>query len=107
MQYGEGIEAVDPNQRRENLRTTQHFYRIDRRDISFLRFILEAYDGMAVVTTLDAALGIVSVAVAPGCENLVVEIIAALEAEGEIYIEPLASGAAGGHRQEFKCTSFT
>ncbi|MDJ0989491.1 MAG: DUF4911 domain-containing protein [Desulfobacterales bacterium] len=98
---------MDPNRCREKLRTTQHLYRVDRRDISFLRFILEAYDGIAVVTTRDAVLGIVSVTVAPGCEALVAEVIASLAAEDEIYLEPLATGVAAGHGQEFQCTSFT
>ncbi len=107
MQEDKGIETMDPNRCREKLRTTQHLYRVDRRDISFLRFILEAYDGIAVVTTRDAVLGIVSVTVAPGCEALVAEVIASLAAEDEIYLEPLATGVAAGHGQEFQCTSFT
>ena len=74
--------------RKDQLRD-RHLYRIDLRDISYLRFILEAYDGMAVLTTRDAARGIVSVTIAPGCEALVDEVISALSRAGEIYIEPL------------------
>ena len=89
------------------LRTSQRFYRIDRGDISYLRFILEAYDGMAVVTTQDAARGIVSITMAPGAEDEVAAIIAGLAAEGEIYIEALAGEAAPYFDQEYQCTSFT
>jgi len=48
--------------------TTKKYYRIDRREISFLKFILEAYDGLAVLTTIDSKKGIVVINIAPGCE---------------------------------------
>ncbi len=41
-------------------------YRIDRREIHFLKFILEAYEGAASITTLDAINGVVAINVAPG-----------------------------------------
>ncbi len=50
-------------------KTIQKTYRIDRRQIFFLKFILEGYDGMAVVRTLDPKKGIVAVCMAPGCED--------------------------------------
>ena len=49
--------------------TTKKYYRIDRREISFLKFILEAYDGLAVLTTVDSEKGIVVINIAPGCES--------------------------------------
>ena len=48
--------------------TIKKYYRVDRREISFLKFILEAYDGLAVLTTVDSEKGIVVVCIAPGCE---------------------------------------
>ena len=98
---------MNPDRRHEPLRTSQHLYRVDRRDISFLRFILEAYDGMAVVTTRDAAQGIVGITIAPGCEPLVTGVVASLSAEGAIYIEPLAAEVPAEHGREFQCTSYT
>ncbi len=53
------------------LETKQIFYRIDRKRISYLRFILEAYDGIAVVSTVDAKEGLIKIAIAPGCESVV------------------------------------
>jgi hypothetical protein len=76
------------------LRTTRRHYRLDRRDISFLRFILEAYDGMAVLTTRDAALGVVRITMAPGSEALVENVITALAEAGEIHIEPFQADDA-------------
>ena len=51
------------------METTKRYYRVDRREIAFLRFIFEAYDGIAVVETLDARKGIVLLHVAPGCDE--------------------------------------
>jgi hypothetical protein len=37
--------------------------------IHLLRFLVEAYEGMAVVSTLDARSGLVALSIAPGCEE--------------------------------------
>ena len=51
------------------MRTIEQLYRVDRRRISLIKFIFEAYEGLSVVTTLDSAAGIISLRVAPGCEE--------------------------------------
>jgi len=51
------------------LKTTKKILRVDRREICFLKFILEAYDGIATLTTIDAHQGIVLLRIAPGCEG--------------------------------------
>ncbi len=53
-------------------------YLIDPYQIHYLRFIIEAYEGIGVVSTVDPALGLVSIAIAPGCES---DVCAILEAE--------------------------
>ena len=50
------------------METTKRYFRVDRRQIAYLRFIFEAYDGIAVVKTLDAQKGIIVLSVAPGCD---------------------------------------
>lgn len=45
------------------------YYRIDRKNISFLKFIIEAYDGIAIITTVDRFNGIIMFRIPPGCEN--------------------------------------
>ena len=42
---------------------------MDRKEIHYLRFIFEAYDGIATLTTVDPDLGIVCLRIPPGCEN--------------------------------------
>lgn len=73
------------------MQTTRQFYRVDRRKISIIRFIFEAYEGLAVVTTLDPAAGVISLAVAPGCETLAKSVMDDLAKK--IMIEPMASYA--------------
>ena len=76
--------------------TIKRYYRVDRREIAFIKFIFEAYDGIAVLETLDPKTGIVAFHIAPGCERDVDGILEDLKRE--IVIEPaqikneLASG---------------
>ena len=49
--------------------TIKRYYRVDRREIAFLRFIFEAYDGLAVLETLDPEAGLIVFHIAPGCEG--------------------------------------
>ncbi|MBW1867686.1 MAG: DUF4911 domain-containing protein [Deltaproteobacteria bacterium] len=51
------------------METIKKYFRVDRRDISFIKFIIEAYDGLAVMTTVDRGRGVVELNIAPGCEN--------------------------------------
>ncbi len=46
--------------------------------IHYLRWIVEAYDGAAVVTTVDAAMGIIELRIAPGCEDVIDNLIVSL-----------------------------
>jgi hypothetical protein len=66
----------------------QHWrFRIDRRRIAFLKFIVESYDNLALVTTLDAGLGLVQLQVPPGCEATVRELLDDLA--NQMLIQPL------------------
>lgn len=107
MDEGDKIPTEESDRRDRPLRTSRRFYRINRRDISFLRFILEAYDGAALLTTQDAPQGIVSITIAPGCETLVDGIIASLAAGDDIMIEPLASEERATRFQGHVCLSST
>lgn len=57
------------------------YFRVDRRDIAYFRFILEAYEGLANLTTLDAGQAIVVVRF-PECFTIDVnDLLAALGTE--------------------------
>ena len=51
------------------METLKKYYRVDRHKIGFLRFILEAYDGIAVFTTIDPFSGMIELQISPGCEE--------------------------------------
>ncbi len=78
--------------------TIKQHYRVDRREIAFIRFILEAYDGLAIVKTLDPKAGLIEFQIAPGCEQDVAMILQDLKRD--IMMEPaqlpiVNSGFAG------------
>ncbi|UCH19483.1 MAG: DUF4911 domain-containing protein [Deltaproteobacteria bacterium] len=68
------------------MRTITKYLRVDRRKIAFLKFIFEAYDGIAVVSTLDPVEGTVMLSIAPGCEADVDMLLQDLKKD--IMIEP-------------------
>jgi hypothetical protein len=49
------------------LDTIKKYLRVDRREICFLKFILEAYDGIASLTTINPDSGVVRLHIPPGC----------------------------------------
>jgi len=57
------------------LKTITAYYRVDRKEISYLKFIIEAYDGIAIVTTIDPVEGLIALHVAPGCERTVERVL--------------------------------
>jgi hypothetical protein len=67
--------------------TIKRYYRVDRREIAFIKFIFEAYDGIAVLETLDPAAGMVVFHIAPGCEPDADTLLQDLK--GGIMIEPI------------------
>lgn len=67
------------------MRTTPYYYKVDRREIAFLRFIFEAYEGIAVLSTVDQRNGIVVLNVPAGCEESVSGVVDDLS--GQIRIE--------------------
>ncbi len=48
---------------------TDLFFRVRQRDIAYIKFILEAYEGMNVMSTADNGKGIIKVSVMPGFEH--------------------------------------
>ncbi len=63
------------------MQTIRRVYRIAPHAIGFVKFIIEAYDNLAVMSTLDPRQGIVGLAIAPGCQDQVDGIMASLAAD--------------------------
>jgi hypothetical protein len=69
------------------MESVRKIFRIDPREIAFFRFILEGYDGLAVLTTLDAKFGKVELVIPPACEDEIDIILQGLSSE--ITIKPV------------------
>jgi len=61
--------------------------RVNRRDIAFLKFILEGYDGLAQLTTVDPLMGRLALMIVPGCEETVRRLLDDLKKEMMLEIE--------------------
>ncbi len=49
--------------------TVQWHFKINSRDIAYMKFVLESYEGLGVLRTIDPKNGIVEVMVPPGLER--------------------------------------
>ena len=78
---------------RNFLKTTVQYYRVDRRQIAFIKFIFEAYDGIAGMRTINPTKGIIKLHIAPGCEEQVGLILQDLKKE--ILVQRLATDPSG------------
>ncbi|MEJ2364852.1 MAG: DUF4911 domain-containing protein [Deltaproteobacteria bacterium] len=65
------------------------FYRIDPYEIHYLKFILEAYEGLATLTTLNSKTGLIQLAVPPGRQDSLESLLQALS--GELGLERLTA----------------
>jgi hypothetical protein len=61
--------------------TQSRFLRVRRGDIAYFKFIIESYEGMAVVRTKNAHEAVVELMVAPGWEKDVEEVLEGLRKE--------------------------
>lgn len=68
--------------------TVSRYFRLHRKDIAYFKFIIESYDGMAVVRTKDPHEAIVELMVAPGWERDLEKVLEGLGEE--IHIEPVS-----------------
>ncbi|MCG6879745.1 MAG: DUF4911 domain-containing protein [Deltaproteobacteria bacterium] len=62
---------------------------MDRREIHYFRFLLESYDGMALVSTIDPHRALIEVSIAPGCEKWILELMEVLKNDEGLSISNL------------------
>ena len=81
-------------------RSTLLIYQVDPYEIHYLKFILEAYEGLATVTTLDSQEGLVQLAVPPGSYDRLENLMEALGSELKLKrIGPAGEGEERSFRQ--------
>jgi hydroxymethylglutaryl-CoA reductase len=54
---------------RKILKTKQQHYRVNRREIAFIKFIFEGYDGIVMMRTVNPVKGIIALHIPAGCEK--------------------------------------
>jgi hypothetical protein len=67
--------------------TSKYLLTVDKREICYLQWIIDSYDGIASVRTIDPARGDIEISIAPGCQEEVFSLIRHLEGEGRIHIK--------------------
>ena len=80
------------------MNTRRRAFRVDRKEIHYIRSTLESYDGMALVRTLDPRAALLEVLIPPGCEGSVMELARSLEREEGVRMAPVERGDAEGAR---------
>jgi hypothetical protein len=82
------------------LETTRWVFRVNREDIHYLRTTIESYDGMAVVRTVDPGAALIELLIAPGCEDLISTLLAALRDKEAIRLDVVGSAQSSKRRTE-------
>jgi len=73
------------------LETIKQIYRVDRKEISYLRFIFEGYDGIATMKTIDPKKGVICLYIPPACNRTAEMILKHLKREIQLERLPLES----------------
>ena len=61
-------------------------FRVDRKEIHYIRTTVESYDGSAVVKTLDPRAAYIEIHIAPGCEKLVLGLLDSLKTDEGLVV---------------------
>ena len=79
--------------------SSSRFFRIERRDLAYLKFVIEAYDGLAVVSTVDRDGPLIRIQTTPSLVAELDRLLIALAQEiamTESAPPPLTGGANPG-----------
>ncbi len=57
------------------METITKLYNINKSDIGFIKYVFEAYDGLAVVSTIKSEKDTIAIYIAPGCEEEADELV--------------------------------
>jgi hypothetical protein len=61
------------------METTRFLFRIRRKEINFVQTIIESYDGIATVSTVDPQEAVIELMISPSCEAMILELIDSLK----------------------------
>jgi len=80
------------------LKTIGKLFSIEKKSVGFVKFIFEAYDGIAVVETINRHASIIKLHIAPGCETDVDDVLN--ELKKDILIEPVIAEIAKDNKNQ-------
>jgi len=66
--------------------TSRYQFSVDREEICYLQWIIEAYDGMASMRTINSKTGEIEISIAPGCREEIFSLTNHLEEEEIIHV---------------------
>jgi len=69
------------------METVRQSYNVDRNKIHYIRWIIESYDGMATVSTIDPQAAIIELKIAPGCECIIHDLLESMVIQEGIKLE--------------------
>jgi hypothetical protein len=78
------------------METIKKVFLVDRSEIVYLRMTFESYDGMAVVKTLDPRKALIEVLIAPGCLDVVEQLVQDLVKREGVKLIPQIQEVGGG-----------
>ena len=58
----------------------------ERSKIGYIRFTIESYDGMALVSTVDPHKAMIELKISPGCEGMILELLESFRRDEGIKI---------------------
>lgn len=61
-------------------------FRVQRKDIDYIRNTMESYDGIALVKTVDPDKALIEIHIAPKCGSLIDELVYSLKRREKIEI---------------------
>jgi hypothetical protein len=65
---------------------TNRYFKVKQRDIVYIKFILEAYEGMNIMSTVDNTAGIIRIVIMDGFENDMDALLAELGKDVEMEV---------------------
>ena len=78
------------------MNTIHKYFRVDPRDMAYVRFVVESYDGLAVLRTVDPREGIVEWMIPPDRMDEVDELIHSLQ--NEVALTPVSHASSSVRR---------
>jgi hypothetical protein len=71
------------------MKSLNKFFRVEPKDISYLRWIIESYDGIAFLKTINPNQAVIALEISPGCEDCVNDLLNSLSIQEQLSLDEL------------------